>query len=65
MAPGTEGRLVQGPNRRQHYNAVRPHESLGYKPPAPEVCIPAFPARTAPQPRPATRTTLETRPTLH
>ena len=23
--------------RRQHYNAVRPHSSLGYRPPAPEV----------------------------
>jgi transposase InsO family protein len=22
---------------RQHYNAIRPHASLGYKPPAPEV----------------------------
>ena len=25
---------------RQHYNEVRPHSSLGYKPPAPEVKIP-------------------------
>lgn len=25
---------------RRHYNAVRPHQSLGYKPPAPEVFIP-------------------------
>lgn len=25
---------------RQHYNQVRPHSSLGYKPPAPEVQIP-------------------------
>src|SRR5262245_16692232 len=24
-------------SRRRHYNAVRPHASLGYKPPAPEV----------------------------
>ncbi|MGH6675370.1 MAG: integrase core domain-containing protein, partial [Xanthobacteraceae bacterium] len=22
---------------RQHYNTVRPHSSLGYRPPAPEV----------------------------
>jgi len=29
---------------RRHYNAVRPHQSLGYKPPAPEVFIPAFAA---------------------
>ena len=26
---------------RRHYNAVRPHESLGYRPPAPEVFVPA------------------------
>jgi transposase InsO family protein len=25
---------------RQHYNTVRPHSSLGYKPPAPETIIP-------------------------
>ena len=29
---------------RRHYNAVRPHASLGYKPPAPEVFVPAFTA---------------------
>jgi putative transposase len=29
---------------RRHYNAIRPHESLGYKPPAPEVFVPAFAA---------------------
>ena len=38
---------------RRHYNTVRPHESLGYKPPAPEVFVPAFSARASPQPRPA------------
>ena len=38
---------------RRHYNAVRPHGSLGYKPPAPEVFIPAFAPRAAAQPRPA------------
>lgn len=27
---------------RRHYNAVRPHASLGYKPPAPEVFVPAL-----------------------
>ena len=26
---------------RRHYNAVRPHASLGYKPPASEVFVPA------------------------
>jgi putative transposase len=29
---------------RRHYNTVRPHASLGYRPPAPEVFIPAFAA---------------------
>jgi transposase InsO family protein len=29
---------------RRHYNAVRPHASLGYKPPALEVFVPAFTA---------------------
>src|SRR5918995_4131312 len=34
---------------RRHYNAVRPHASLGYRAPAPEVFVPALAAR----PRPA------------
>jgi transposase InsO family protein len=25
---------------RRHYNAVRPHSALGYRPPAPEVLLP-------------------------
>jgi len=31
---------------RQHYNTVRPHSSLGYRPPAPETILsgPAVPA---------------------
>jgi len=29
---------------RRHYNAVRPHQSPGYQPPAPEVIIPALAA---------------------
>jgi putative transposase len=37
---------------RRHYNTVRPHGFLGYKPPAPEMFIPALAAR-APQPGPA------------
>jgi transposase InsO family protein len=41
---------------RRHYNAVRPHQSLGYKPPAPEVFIPAPaawpPSRATPAPSP-------------
>ena len=32
---------------RRHYNALRPHASLGYKPPAPEVFVPAFAAGPA------------------
>src|SRR6266705_3113440 len=27
---------------RRHYNTIRPHASLGFKPPAPEVFVPAF-----------------------
>ena len=38
---------------RRHYNTVRPHGSIGYKPPAPEVFVPAFAAWPASQPRPA------------
>src|SRR5215203_1243464 len=38
---------------RRHYNTVRPHESLGYKPPAPEVFVPAFAAWPAAPSRPA------------
>jgi transposase InsO family protein len=29
---------------RRHYNHVRPHASLGYRAPAPEVIVPAFSA---------------------
>lgn len=50
---------------RRHYNTVRPHGSLGYKPPAPEVFIPAFAARAALQPRPATPPALAERPTMN
>jgi hypothetical protein len=43
-------------NWRRHYNAVRPHASLRYKPPAPEVFVPAPaewpPARATPTPSP-------------
>ena len=50
---------------RRHYNTVRPHGSLGYKPPAPEVFVPALAARSAPQPKPATPTALALRPALN
>ena len=52
---------------RRHYNTVRPHASLRYKPPAPEVLIPSFtawpdaPSRTAP---PA-RLPVAPRPVMH
>ena len=32
---------------RRHYNTVRPHASLGYRPPAPQVFVPVFSARPA------------------
>ena len=43
---------------RRHYNTVRPHASLGYKPPAPEVFVPAFVRLPAPQARLAQQATL-------
>jgi transposase InsO family protein len=50
---------------RRYYNTERPHGSLGYKPPAPEVFIPAFAARAAAQPKPAPPPALAQRPTMH
>jgi len=50
---------------RRHYNTERPHGSLGYKPPAPEVFIPALAARAPPQPRPAAPPALAERPTIN
>ena len=50
---------------RRHYNAIRPHTSLGYKPPAPEVFVPAFAAWPAALHRPAPPTTLAQPPTLN
>ncbi len=50
---------------RRHYNTVRPHGSLAYKPPAPEVFVPAIAARAAPQPQPAPPPALAPRPTMH
>lgn len=46
-------------------NTVRPHGSLGYKPAAPEVFIPAFAARAALQPQPAMQPALAPRPSSH
>lgn len=52
---------------RRHYNTVRPHGAIGWKPPAPEVFVPAFAAWPAAQPRPAppAMLTLAPRPTLN
>ena len=38
---------------RRHYNAIRPHASLGYRPPAPEVVVPTYAAWPAALTRPA------------
>jgi transposase InsO family protein len=50
---------------RRHYNTLRPHGSLGYKPPAPEVFVPAMVMQAAQQPRPAAPPALAERPSLH
>jgi transposase InsO family protein len=52
---------------RRHYNSVRPHASLGFRPPAPEVVLPAFAAWPAALRRPAspTRQTVAPKPTLN
>jgi len=44
---------------------VRPHASLGYKPPAPEVFVPAFAAWLAALRKPAPPATLAQRPALN
>lgn len=52
---------------RRHYNTVRPHASLGYKPPAPEVIIPApaaWPAAPI-RPAPPARLPMAPRPMPH
>jgi putative transposase len=47
---------------RKDYNTIRPHSSLGYQPPAPEVVIwPTEPSGSAPLAHPA----IVTRPTMH
>ena len=50
---------------RRHYNTIRPHASIGYKPPAPEMFVPAFAAWPAALRRPAPPATLAQRPTLN
>jgi transposase InsO family protein len=50
---------------RRHYNRIRPHASLGYKPPAPEVFVPARAAWPATLRRTAPPATLVSKPTLN
>jgi hypothetical protein len=52
---------------RRHYNTVRPHASIGYRAPAPEVFVPALAAWPAAQPTPAPPAMLKLvpRPTLN
>jgi hypothetical protein len=52
---------------RRHDNTVRPHASLGYRPPAPEVFVPGLAARSAapPWPAPPTALPLAPRPVLN
>ena len=52
---------------RRHYNRVRPHASIGYRPPAPEVFVPALAAwpATPPRPAPPAMLPLVPRPTLN
>ena len=48
---------------RRHYNQVRPHASLGYRAPAPEVIVPAFAA--SPRPASPATPTVAARPVMH
>lgn len=50
---------------RRHYNTLRPHGSLGYMPPAPEVFVPAIAEWAAQQPQPAPPPALASRPSVH
>ena len=52
---------------RRHYNQVRPHASLGYRAPAPEVFVPVLATRIPAPPRPASPTSLvmASRPVMH
>ena len=50
---------------RRHYNSIRPHASLRYKPPAPEVFVPALAAWPAALRRSAPPATLAHTPALN
>ena len=62
--PLAEARIIVESWRR-HYNTVRPHASLGYKPPAPEVFVPDFAAWPTAPTRKAASATLALRPSMH
>ena len=47
---------------RRHCNAVRPNASLGYRPPAPEVFVPALAAWPSARPQTAPTATLPLAP---
>jgi transposase InsO family protein len=47
---------------RRHYNTVRPHSALAYRPPAPEVVL--WPA-AQPRPAPPATPTVALRPIMH
>jgi transposase InsO family protein len=51
----------------RHYNTIRPHATLGFRPPAPEVVLPTFAAWPAALRRPMSPTTqvMAPRPTLN
>ena len=51
-------------NWRRCYNEIRPHSSLGYRPPAPRVLMPARPA-AQPEPASPAAPSLAQRPTLN
>jgi transposase InsO family protein len=50
---------------RRRYNTLRPHGSIGYKPPALEVFVPAISVRAVPNPQPTASSVLAERPPLH
>ena len=52
---------------RRHYNTVRPHASLGYRAPAPEVVVPALATRMTGPSRPASPATsaMAPKPLMH
>ena len=50
---------------RRHYDHIKPHVALGYKPPAPEVFAPAIAARPAAPRQTAPPATLAPKPALN